>query len=147
MKKGEKDEDKRRASGRERVEDNGHCLAVQRFGHKRPHLRSDGLPFEARRIGAGHHADMDPGCLRNASDSKKSCAVSQEATPHFDYVAAEVSKGIASVSLDSEVPVIFGVLTTDNLEQALERSGAKSGNKGWSSALAAIETANLIKQI
>ncbi|MFA5097418.1 MAG: 6,7-dimethyl-8-ribityllumazine synthase [Candidatus Margulisiibacteriota bacterium] len=74
-------------------------------------------------------------------------AVIRGGTPHFDYVAAEVSKGIASVSLESEVPVIFGVLTTDNLEQALERSGAKSGNKGWSSALAAIETANLIKQI
>ncbi len=74
-------------------------------------------------------------------------AVIRGGTPHFDYVAAEVSKGIASVSLETEVPVIFGVLTTDNLEQALERSGAKSGNKGWTAALAAIETANLIKQI
>lgn len=73
-------------------------------------------------------------------------AVIRGGTPHFDYVAAEVSKGIAKVSLDTSVPVIFGVLTTDNLEQALERAGAKPGNKGWSAALAAIESANLMKQ-
>ena len=74
-------------------------------------------------------------------------AVIRGGTPHFDYVASEVSKGIAGVSLETGVPVIFGVLTTDNLEQALERSGAKSGNKGWTAALSAIETANLLKQI
>ena len=74
-------------------------------------------------------------------------AVIRGGTPHFDYVAAEVSKGIASVSLETGMPVIFGVLTTDNLEQALERSGAKSGNKGWTAALSAIEIANLVKQI
>lgn len=74
-------------------------------------------------------------------------AVIRGGTPHFEYVAAEVSKGIAKVSLDSGVPVIFGVLTTDTLEQALERAGAKPGNKGWSAALSAIETANLLKQI
>lgn len=73
-------------------------------------------------------------------------AVIRGGTPHFDYVAAEVSKGIAKVSLDTSVPVIFGVLTTDNLEQALERAGAKPGNKGWSAALSAIESANLLKQ-
>lgn len=73
-------------------------------------------------------------------------AVIRGGTPHFDYVAAEVSKGIAKVSLDTSVPVIFGVLTTDNLEQALERAGAKPGNKGWSAALSAIESANLMKQ-
>ncbi|MFH1428393.1 MAG: 6,7-dimethyl-8-ribityllumazine synthase [Candidatus Margulisiibacteriota bacterium] len=74
-------------------------------------------------------------------------AVIRGDTPHFDYVSAEVSKGIASVALESGVPVIFGVLTADTTEQAIERAGTKAGNKGWSAALAAIETANLYKQI
>lgn len=74
-------------------------------------------------------------------------AVIRGATPHFEYVSAEVSKGIASVSLDFNVPVIFGVLTTDTIEQAIERAGAKSGNKGWDAALSAIEMANLMRQI
>jgi 6,7-dimethyl-8-ribityllumazine synthase len=74
-------------------------------------------------------------------------AVIRGATPHFEYVSAEVSKGIASVSLDACVPVIFGVLTTDTIEQAIERAGTKSGNKGWDSALSAIEMANLMRQI
>ena len=74
-------------------------------------------------------------------------AVIRGGTPHFDYVAAEVSKGIANVSIDAGVPISFGVLTTDTLEQAIERAGAKSGNKGWDAASAAIEMANLIKQI
>ena len=70
-------------------------------------------------------------------------AVIRGATPHFDYVSAEVSKGVAMVSLDSEIPVIFGVVTTDTIEQAIERAGTKAGNKGWSSAIAAVEMANL----
>ena len=74
-------------------------------------------------------------------------AVIRGATPHFDYVAAEVSKGIASVSMDSGVPVIFGIITSDSIEQAFERAGTKSGNKGWDSALNAIEMADLIKKI
>ncbi|MBU4288439.1 MAG: 6,7-dimethyl-8-ribityllumazine synthase, partial [Proteobacteria bacterium] len=74
-------------------------------------------------------------------------AVIRGATPHFDYVSAEVSKGIAMVSLESGVPVIFGVLTTDTIEQAIERAGMKSGNKGWSAALSAIEMANLIEVV
>jgi 6,7-dimethyl-8-ribityllumazine synthase len=74
-------------------------------------------------------------------------AVIRGATSHFEYVAAEASKGIAKVSLDSGVPVIFGILTTDNLEQALERAGAKPGNKGFSAALSAIELANLTKEL
>lgn len=74
-------------------------------------------------------------------------AVIRGATPHFDYVANEVSKGIATVSLETGVPVTFGVLTTDNLEQAIERAGSKAGNKGWDAAIAAIEMANLIKEI
>jgi 6,7-dimethyl-8-ribityllumazine synthase len=74
-------------------------------------------------------------------------AVIRGATPHFDYVAAEVSKGIANVALDSRVPITFGVLTTDTLEQAIERAGSKSGNKGWDAAMAAIEMVNLLKAI
>jgi len=74
-------------------------------------------------------------------------AVIRGATPHFDYVAAETAKGIASVSLKTEKPVIFGVLTCDNLEQALERAGTKAGNKGWDAALSAIEMADLLKRI
>jgi 6,7-dimethyl-8-ribityllumazine synthase len=74
-------------------------------------------------------------------------AVIRGATPHFDYVAAEVSKGIAAVSLESNIPVTFGVLTTDNIEQAIERAGSKAGNKGWDSAMAAMEMVNLFKEI
>lgn len=74
-------------------------------------------------------------------------AVIRGATPHFDYVAGEVSKGIANVSLDTSTPIAFGVLTTDTIEQAIERAGTKSGNKGWDAALAAIEMANLMKQL
>lgn len=74
-------------------------------------------------------------------------AVIRGATAHFDYVSGEVSKGIASVSLETEVPVIFGVLTTDTIEQAIERAGTKAGNKGSEAAATAIEMANLIKQL
>lgn len=74
-------------------------------------------------------------------------AVIRGATPHFDYVASEVSKGIAKVSLDTEIPVIFGVLTTDTIEQAIERAGTKAGNKGYEAALTAIEMANLLKEL
>ena len=74
-------------------------------------------------------------------------AVIRGATPHFEYVAAEVSKGIAAVALESGIPVTFGVLTTDSLEQAIERAGSKSGNKGWDAAMAAMEMANLFKEL
>lgn len=74
-------------------------------------------------------------------------AVIRGATPHFDYVAAEVSKGIASVGLDSGIPVIFGVLTTDTIEQAIERAGTKAGNKGFEAAMVAIEMANLMASL
>jgi len=74
-------------------------------------------------------------------------AVIRGATPHFEYVSAEVSKGVASVSMEAGLPVIFGVLTTDTIEQAIERAGTKSGNKGWDAALAAIEMANVMKQL
>lgn len=74
-------------------------------------------------------------------------AVIRGATPHFDYVASEVSKGIANAMLETEVPIIYGVLTTDSIEQAIERAGTKSGNKGFDAAMAAIEMANLMKEI
>jgi 6,7-dimethyl-8-ribityllumazine synthase len=74
-------------------------------------------------------------------------AVIRGATPHFEYVSAEVTKGIAMVSLEFEIPVIFGIVTTDTIEQAIERAGAKAGNKGWHAAISAIEMANLIQDI
>ena len=74
-------------------------------------------------------------------------AVIRGATPHFDYVSAEVSKGIGVVSIESEIPVIFGIITTDTLEQAIERAGTKAGNKGFSAAMAAVEMANLIEAV
>jgi len=74
-------------------------------------------------------------------------AVIRGSTPHFDHIAAEVTKGIAKVNLDTGVPTIYGVITTDTLEQAIERSGSKAGNKGAAAAVSAIEMANLVKTI
>ncbi len=95
------------------------------------------IPILAKKMAAGKKYDAVI-CLG---------AVIRGATPHFDYVASEVSKGVAHVSLETGVPVIFGVLTTDNLEQAIERAGTKGGNKGFDAALAGIEMANLMKEI
>jgi len=69
------------------------------------------------------------------------------ATPHFDYIAAEVSKGIASASMETGVPIAFGIITCDTIEQAVERAGTKSGNKGWDAAVTAIEMAQLLKKL
>ncbi|HDL19378.1 MAG TPA: 6,7-dimethyl-8-ribityllumazine synthase [Bacteroidetes bacterium] len=74
-------------------------------------------------------------------------AVIRGATPHFDYIAAEVTKGIAQIGLSAKVPVVYGIITADTLEQAIERAGAKMGNKGWDAALAAIEMSNLYSEI
>jgi len=74
-------------------------------------------------------------------------AVIRGATPHFDYVAGQAAAGVARVALDTGVPVIFGVLTTDTIEQAIERAGAKAGNKGWDAALATIEMASLLREL
>ncbi|GGJ07756.1 6,7-dimethyl-8-ribityllumazine synthase [Alicyclobacillus cellulosilyticus] len=95
------------------------------------------IPFAAKRMAVSGRYDavIALGC------------VIRGATPHFDYVAAEVSKGIANLSLTTDVPVIFGVLTTDTIEQAIERAGTKAGNKGWEAAVAAIEMANLARQL
>ena len=74
-------------------------------------------------------------------------AVIRGSTPHFEYVSSEVAKGVAMVGLESGVPVIFGVVTTDTLEQAIERAGTKAGNKGWAAAVAAMEMANLAESV
>jgi 6,7-dimethyl-8-ribityllumazine synthase len=74
-------------------------------------------------------------------------AVIRGATPHFDYVAGEAAKGLANVAANADIPVVFGVLTTDTIEQALERAGTKAGNKGYDAAIAAIELANLFKAL
>ncbi len=73
-------------------------------------------------------------------------AVIRGSTPHFDYVCSEVAKGVSAINLKTGVPTIFGVLTTDSIEQAVERAGTKAGNKGWEAAVTAIEMANLVKQ-
>ncbi|HHT01680.1 MAG TPA: 6,7-dimethyl-8-ribityllumazine synthase [Firmicutes bacterium] len=95
------------------------------------------IPLVAKRLAASgrYHAVI---CLG---------AVIRGATPHFDYVASEVAKGVAAVALNTGVPVIFGVLTTDTIEQALERAGTKAGNKGWDAAVSAIEMGNLVNAI
>lgn len=94
-----------------------------------------------------------PQVAKKIADSKKYDAiiclgcVIRGATPHFDYVSAEVSKGIATVALSSDIPISFGVLTTENIEQAIERAGTKSGNKGSDAALTAIEMINLYSKL
>jgi 6,7-dimethyl-8-ribityllumazine synthase len=95
------------------------------------------IPLTAKRVAAtgNYHGVI---CLG---------AVIRGATPHFDYVSAEVSKGIAAVGLETGVPVSFGVLTTDNIEQAIERAGSKAGNKGYDAAVTAIEMVNLLKAL
>lgn len=72
-------------------------------------------------------------------------AVIRGATPHFDYISAEVTKGVAMVGLETGIPVIFGIITVDTIEQAIERAGTKAGNKGWSAAISAVEMANLVE--
>jgi 6,7-dimethyl-8-ribityllumazine synthase len=94
-----------------------------------------------------------PLIAKKLSDSKKYdaiiCvgAVIRGATPHFEYIAAEVTKGIAHIALESGFPVIYGVITSDTLEQAIERAGTKAGNKGWDAALSALEMSDLISKI
>ncbi len=95
------------------------------------------IPMTAKRMAASGNYDALI-CLG---------AVIRGSTPHFDYVSSEVSKGVASVSLDSGIPVAFGVLTTDNIEQAIERAGTKAGNKGFEAAVTAIEMVNLYKKL
>lgn len=95
------------------------------------------IPVVAKRLAAlnRYHAIM---CLG---------AVIRGATPHFDYIAGQVSSGIAGLALETGVPCIFGILTTDTIEQAVERAGTKMGNKGWEAALSAVEMANVLAQL
>ncbi|NQU16355.1 MAG: 6,7-dimethyl-8-ribityllumazine synthase [Desulfobacteraceae bacterium] len=95
------------------------------------------IPIVAKRLSQSGHYDAVI-CLG---------AVIRGATSHFEYVAAEVSKGIANVALENNIPITFGILTTDNLEQAIERAGSKSGNKGFEAAMVAIEMVNLLKEL
>ena len=95
------------------------------------------MPLVARRMAASGRYDAVI-CLG---------AVIRGGTPHFEYVAGEAAKGIAKVSLDTGVPVVFGVLTTDTIEQAVERAGTKAGNKGWAAASTALEMANLLREL
>ncbi len=95
------------------------------------------IPLVAQRLARGGEYDAVI-CLG---------AVIRGATAHFDYVASEVSKGIANVALDTGIPVVFGVLTTDTIEQAIERAGTKAGNKGFEAAMTAIEMANLVASL
>jgi 6,7-dimethyl-8-ribityllumazine synthase len=137
-------------------------LAVSRFNSFISERLLEGAIDALRRHGANEN-DLDvvrvPGAFELPMVTKKMVesgkydaviclgAVIRGATPHFDYVSAEVTKGIASVSLDAGVPVAFGVLTTDNIEQAVERAGSKSGNKGFEAATTIIEMVSLYRSM
>ena len=138
------------------------CIILSRFNDFIGGKLLDGALDELKRHGVSE-SDIDvvrvPGAFEIPLIAKKCAksgkysaiitlgAVIKGSTSHYDYVCAEVSKGVASVGLETEVPVIFGVLTTDNLEQAIERAGTKAGNKGADAAKSAIEMANLIKTL
>lgn len=137
------------------------CIIVARFNEFIGSKLLSGAIDELKRHGADEN-NIDiiwvPGSFEIPLIAKKAAktgkynaiitlgAVIKGATAHFDYVSAEVSKGVASVSLETGIPVIFGVLTCDNIEQAIERAGTKAGNKGSEAAKSAIEMANIIKQ-
>jgi len=144
------------------VQDEKFCIVVARFNEFITSKLLSGAIDELTRHGAKEDnitVVWSPGAFEIPVLTKKLAksgsydaiialgAVIRGATPHFDYVSSEISKGVASVSLDTGVPVIFGVLTTENIEQAIERAGTKSGNKGSDAAKAAIEMANLIKLV
>lgn len=138
------------------------CIVVSRFNEFITAKLLSGAIDELKRHGV-NDSNIDivwcPGAFEIPLISKKCAktgkysailalgAVIKGSTSHYDYVCAEVSKGVASVGLETEVPVIFGVLTTDNIEQAIERAGTKSGNKGSDAAKSAIEMVSLIKNI
>ena len=116
-------------------------------------LKRHGVPEEAIHLAWVPGALEIPLVASKLADSGKYdaviClgAVIRGSTSHYDYVCAEVSKGIATVSLQSQIPVLFGVLTTDTIEQAIERAGTKAGNKGYDCALSAVEMVNLLREI
>ncbi|MCL1972260.1 MAG: 6,7-dimethyl-8-ribityllumazine synthase [Endomicrobia bacterium] len=149
-------------NGQLKAEGKKFALVVSRFNEFITNKLIGGAEDMLKRHGA---ADNDislfwvPGAFEISATAKKiaesgkvdaviclGCVI-RGATPHFDYVSAEVSKGVASVGMQSKVPVIFGVLTTDTIEQAIERAGTKSGNKGADAAVSAIEMVSLYSQI
>ena len=143
------------------VKDERFCIVVARFNEFIGSRLLSGAIDELKRHGADQN-NIDiiwaPGAFEIPLIAKKAAktnkyaavitlgAVIKGSTSHYDYVCAEVSKGIAAVSLETGVPVIFGVLTCDNIEQAIERAGTKAGNKGSEAAKSAIEMANILKQ-
>ncbi len=144
------------------VKDEKFCIIVSRFNEFICSKLLSGALDELKRHGVNEQ-NIDvvwcPGAFEIPLVAKKCAktgkysaiitlgAVIKGSTSHYDYVCAEVSKGVASVGLETEIPVIFGVLTTDNIEQAIERAGTKAGNKGSDAAKSAIEMANLINKI
>ena len=138
------------------------CIAVSRFNDFISSRLLDGALDALTRSGAEEN-DIQiyrvPGAFELPLVAKKLAgskrfeaiiclgAVIRGATPHFEYVSAEVSKGIANASLELGVPIAFGVLTTDTIEQAIERAGTKAGNKGWDASMTAIEMVDLLRQI
>lgn len=148
--------------GKLTVENEKFCIIVSRFNEFISSKLLSGAIDELTRHGVKEEnitVIWSPGAFEIPVLAKKSAksgaynsiitlgAIIKGSTSHFDYVSAELSKGIASVSLETGIPVIFGVLTTDNIEQAIERAGTKAGNKGSDAAKSAIEMANLIKLI
>ena len=138
------------------------AIVVSRFNDFVSHRLLDGALDALKRHGASDD-QIDivkvPGAFeipamakRLSSDSRFDCviclgAVIRGATPHFEYISSQVARGIASVALESLIPIAFGVITCDTLEQAIERAGAKSGNKGWDAAVSAMEMVNLFKAL
>jgi len=138
------------------------AIVVSRFNDFITQPLLDGALDALRRHGASDDQITIvkvPGCFEIPSMAKKlalasrfDCviclgAVIRGATPHFEYISSQVARGIASVALESQIPVAFGVITTDTLEQAIERAGTKSGNKGWDAAVSAMEMVNLSKAL
>ncbi|MGQ9560704.1 MAG: 6,7-dimethyl-8-ribityllumazine synthase [Candidatus Oleimicrobiaceae bacterium] len=144
------------------AKDRSFAIVVSRFNELISKQLLDGALDCLRRHGAADekvHVVWVPGSFEIPAVAQKLAAskrydaviclgaVIRGATPHFEYIAAEVTKGIAQVGLATGVPTIYGVLTPDNLEQALERAGTKAGNKGWQAALSAIEMADLFTRL
>ena len=137
-------------------------IAVSRFNDFITSHLVDGAVDALVRHGASED-DIDivkvPGAFEIPPAAKKLCsrnkydaviclgAVIRGATPHFNFVAAEASKGVGAIGMEASIPVLYGILTTDTIEQAVERAGTKSGNKGWETAVAAVEMANLYKKL
>jgi 6,7-dimethyl-8-ribityllumazine synthase len=137
-------------------------IVVSRFNDFITSHLVDGAVDAIVRHGASE-GDIDvvkvPGAFEIPPVAKKMCsqnkydaviclgAVIRGATPHFNFVASEASKGVGSVGLEANIPVLYGILTTDTIEQAIERAGTKSGNKGWETAMSAVEMANLFKKL